>query len=75
VSSAKTSTWTSWSPSTPAASAACAPGSLDRLGLYANLAARFAEIVTRHDDRIGLVVYADRVPRQLRAGGAGPRRG
>jgi len=36
-------------------------GPLDRLGLYANLAARFAEIVTHHDDRIGLVVYADRV--------------
>src|SRR5256885_15628527 len=36
-------------------------GALDRLGLYANLAARFAEIVTHHDDRIGLVVYAERV--------------
>jgi uncharacterized protein (DUF58 family) len=36
-------------------------GRLDRFGLYANLAARFAEIVTQHDDRIGLVVYADRV--------------
>src|SRR6202521_5380913 len=36
-------------------------GPLDRFGLYANLAARFAEIVTHHDDRIGLVVYADRV--------------
>ena len=35
-------------------------GNLDRLGVYANLAARFAEIVTHHDDRIGLVVYADR---------------
>jgi uncharacterized protein (DUF58 family) len=35
-------------------------GSLDRFGVYANLAARFAEIVTHHDDRIGLVVYADR---------------
>jgi uncharacterized protein (DUF58 family) len=35
-------------------------GRLDRLGLYANLAARLAEIVTYHDDRIGLVVYADR---------------
>jgi uncharacterized protein (DUF58 family) len=35
-------------------------GLLDRLGLYANLAARLAEIVTDHDDRIGLVVYADR---------------
>ena len=36
-------------------------GPLDRLGLYANLAARFAEIVTHQDDRIGVVVYADRV--------------
>lgn len=36
-------------------------GDLDRFGLYSNIAARFAEIVTRHDDRIGLVVYADRV--------------
>ena len=36
-------------------------GRLDRLGLYSNLAARFAEVVTHNDDRIGLVVYADRV--------------
>jgi len=36
-------------------------GSLDRFGLYANIAARFAEIATRNDDRIGLIVYADRV--------------
>jgi uncharacterized protein (DUF58 family) len=36
-------------------------GALDRFGHYSNLAARFAEIVTRRDDRIGLVVYADRV--------------
>jgi uncharacterized protein (DUF58 family) len=35
-------------------------GDLDRLGLYANLAARLAEIATHHDDRIGLMVYADR---------------
>jgi uncharacterized protein (DUF58 family) len=35
-------------------------GALDRFGLYANLAARFAQIVTHHDDRIGLVVYAER---------------
>jgi len=34
---------------------------LDRLGLYANLAARLAEIAVRLDDRVGLVVYADRV--------------
>ncbi|MGO9802294.1 MAG: DUF58 domain-containing protein [Steroidobacteraceae bacterium] len=36
-------------------------GSLDRFGLYANLAARFAEAAIHNDDRIGLVVYADRV--------------
>jgi uncharacterized protein (DUF58 family) len=36
-------------------------GRLDRFGLYANLAARFAEVATHNDDRIGLVVYADSV--------------
>jgi len=36
-------------------------GRLDRLGLYANIAARFAEIVTPNDDRIGLAVYSDRM--------------
>jgi uncharacterized protein (DUF58 family) len=36
-------------------------GRLDRFGCYANLAARFAEIVTQLDDRIGLMVYAERV--------------
>jgi uncharacterized protein (DUF58 family) len=36
-------------------------GQLDRFGLYSNVAARLAEIVTRHDDRIGLIVFADRV--------------
>lgn len=36
-------------------------GELDRFGLYGNLAARLAEVATQHDDRIGLVVYADRV--------------
>ncbi len=36
-------------------------GRLDRFGLYANLAARFAEVAVENDDRIGLVVYADRV--------------
>ena len=35
-------------------------GRLDRFAQYANLAARLAEIATRHDDRIALVVYADR---------------
>ena len=36
-------------------------GRLDRLGVYANLAARLAEIAVLLDDRVGLVVYADRV--------------
>jgi uncharacterized protein (DUF58 family) len=35
-------------------------GRLDRFGLYANIAARFAEIVTPNDDRIGLLVFSDR---------------
>jgi len=36
-------------------------GSLDRLGAFANVAARFAEHAIAHDDRVGLVVYAERV--------------
>ncbi|MFZ1906046.1 MAG: DUF58 domain-containing protein, partial [Steroidobacteraceae bacterium] len=36
-------------------------GRLDRLGLYANLATRFAEVATHNDDRMGLIVYADQV--------------
>ncbi|MEZ5514378.1 MAG: DUF58 domain-containing protein [Steroidobacteraceae bacterium] len=36
-------------------------GELDRLGVYANIAARFAEHAARLDDRVGLVAYADRV--------------
>jgi uncharacterized protein (DUF58 family) len=36
-------------------------GELDRFGLYGNIAARLAEVATHHDDRVGLVVYADRV--------------
>jgi uncharacterized protein (DUF58 family) len=36
-------------------------GALDRLGLYSNAAARLAEIVIHNDDRIGLMVYAERV--------------
>jgi uncharacterized protein (DUF58 family) len=36
-------------------------GRLDRLGVYSNAAARFAEHVTANDDRIGLLVYADAV--------------
>lgn len=35
-------------------------GNLDRLGLYANLAARFAEHAVAADDRVGLVMFADR---------------
>jgi len=35
-------------------------GNLDRFGVYTNVAARFAEIVTPNDDRIGLLVYSDR---------------
>src|SRR5262249_26964453 len=33
-------------------------GRLDRFGLYANVAARFAEIVVPNDDRIGMMVFA-----------------
>lgn len=36
-------------------------GTLDRLSLYGNLAARFAAGAIGHDDQVGLVVYADRV--------------
>jgi uncharacterized protein (DUF58 family) len=35
-------------------------GRLDRLGLYSNIAARLAEVVTPNDDRVGLVVFSDR---------------
>jgi uncharacterized protein (DUF58 family) len=35
-------------------------GRLDRFGLYANIAARFAEVATPNDDRVGLVVFAER---------------
>jgi uncharacterized protein (DUF58 family) len=34
-------------------------GTLDRFGLYANVAARFAEIATPNDDRVGLLVFSD----------------
>lgn len=34
---------------------------LDRLGTFANVAARFAEHAVAHDDRAGLVVYAESV--------------
>jgi uncharacterized protein (DUF58 family) len=36
-------------------------GSLERLGIYSNVTAGFAELVTGNDDRIGLVAYADQV--------------
>jgi len=36
-------------------------GELDRLGLYANVAARLAEHVVSAEDRVGLLVYADRM--------------
>jgi uncharacterized protein (DUF58 family) len=35
-------------------------GRLDRFGVYANVVARFAEIVIPNDDRIGMIVFADR---------------
>jgi uncharacterized protein (DUF58 family) len=35
-------------------------GSLDRLGHYVNVAARFAEHAVAHDDRVGLIIFADR---------------
>ena len=35
-------------------------GKLDRFGLYANLTARLAEVVVPNDDRIGLLVFAER---------------
>jgi len=35
-------------------------GELDRLGLYANVAARLAEHAVSAEDRVGLLVYADR---------------
>ncbi|HSY07836.1 MAG TPA: DUF58 domain-containing protein [Steroidobacteraceae bacterium] len=36
-------------------------GRLDRFGVYANIAARFAQVATPNDDRVGLVVFADRI--------------
>ena len=41
-------------------SSAVKAGQLDRLGHYANLAARFAENAVLQDDRVGLLVFADR---------------
>jgi len=34
-------------------------GSLDRLGHYVNVAARFAEHAVAHDDSVGLIIFAD----------------
>jgi uncharacterized protein (DUF58 family) len=34
-------------------------GHLDRFGVYANVVARFAQIVVPNDDRIGMMVFAD----------------
>ncbi len=45
-------------------------GALEHFGLYSNLTARLAELATHHDDRIGLVMYADRV-----VGSCAPERG
>jgi uncharacterized protein (DUF58 family) len=36
-------------------------GHLDRFGFYANIAARFAQMVVPNDDRIGLLVFADEI--------------
>ena len=36
-------------------------GALDRLGLYANVAARLAQHAVSSEDRVGLLVYADRM--------------
>lgn len=47
-------------------------GDLDRFGHYANLAARFAEHAVTNDDRVGLVLFADRPLAALAPGrGAG----
>jgi uncharacterized protein (DUF58 family) len=35
-------------------------GELDRLGHYANVAARFAQFAIAQDDRVGLVIFGDR---------------
>jgi uncharacterized protein (DUF58 family) len=35
-------------------------GQLDRIGLYANVAARFAQLAIAQDDRIGFYLFADR---------------
>ena len=40
-------------------------GRLDRLGLFANVAARFAEAAVLRDDRIGLLAFSDGIARRL----------
>lgn len=45
---------------------------MSQLGHYANLAARFAEYCSSGDDRVGLVVFADRPLRVLPPGGGLP---
>ncbi len=40
-------------------------GRLDRLGLFANVAARFAQFAVAQDDRVGLVAFADRTLAEL----------
>ena len=50
-------------------------GALDRLGLYANVAARLAEHAVSIEDRVGLLVYADRTLTRLPAGSRRARRG
>ena len=35
-------------------------GRLDRFGLYANITARFSQLATANEDRVGLVVFAER---------------
>ena len=45
-------------------------GDLDRLGHYSNVAARFAEHAVAQDDRVGLVIFADR-PMAVLAPGRG----
>ncbi len=47
----------------PAVRAACAPASSTGSGLYANVAARLAEHAVSVEDRVGVLVYADRMLR------------
>ncbi len=36
-------------------------GNIDRLGVYTNLAARFAQSAVQREDRVGVIVYSDRI--------------